>query len=202
MPEKVHRRQSTLLRQQQIVQAAQNVIIRDGSKHVTVRRIAEEVGISEGDIYRHFRSKRDILLFLAQQVEQNLLTDIAGASASGSSPVDTLAGVLKNHLSAATKRQGVSFQVIAEIISLGDKDLNKNLSATITTYTERIKAILAAGVSAGQIRPDVDLDAAAMMFFGMVQGIVNAWTLSNRSFRLEQRYQPLWNLFRETLVRR
>lgn len=201
MPEKVQKRQSTLLRQKQIVQAAQKVILRYGSEHVTVRKIAKEVGISEGDIYRHFRSKRDILLLLADQVEQNLLADMQVAGLD-SNPMEALAAVLRNHLAAATQRQGVSFQVIAEIISLGDKKLNNKLSGTITKYTEQVKSILAEGVRVGQIKPDIDLDAAAMMFFGMIQGIVNVWTLGNRSFRLEQRYQPLWNLFRETVAKR
>lgn len=202
MPQKVRQRQNTLLRQRQIVLAAQEVILRFGSEHVTVRRIAEEVGISEGDIYRHFKSKRDILLFLADNVEQNLLTDLEQPRRPGSTPLEALAGVLKSHLSGATQRQGVSFQVIAEIISLGDKDLNNKVSAAIGRYTQGVKAILAEGVGTGEVRPDIDLDAAALMFFSMLQGVVNVWTLGNRSFHLEQRYQPLWDLFRETVAER
>ncbi|MBI4287383.1 MAG: TetR/AcrR family transcriptional regulator [Chloroflexi bacterium] len=204
MPLMVQKRETTLVRQKEIVDAARKLIIKYGSEHVTVKRIAKEVGFTEGAIYRHFKSKRDILSFLADHIEDDLMGDIeeGNISASGRSPLQVLDNILSRHLSAIAQRKGMSFQVIAEIISLGDKKLNKKISDTISRYTSRIKDVLAGGVKAGEIREDIDLDSAAVMFFGMVQGLVGIWTLSNHSFSLEERRGPLWSIFREAVVRR
>ena len=198
----VQKHRSTIVRQKQIIDAARKLIIRRGSEHIRVREIAKMVGISEGAIYRHFRSKKDILSLLADHIEDDLVGDITGASTDGHSALEALDNVLRSHLSAIEQRQGISFQVIAEIISLGDKKLNKKISETITKYIGRLKELLAEGVKSGEVRQDIDLEAAATLFFGMVQGLVNIWALSNYSFNLEEKYEPLWHTFRESIIKR
>ena len=76
MPRKTQKRQSTSLRRKQIIDALRKLIIEYGSENVTVRRIAGEIGVSQGAIYRHFQSKREILDFLIDYIEENLIGDI------------------------------------------------------------------------------------------------------------------------------
>ena len=119
--------ESTTIRQGQIIDAARKLIIKYGSEHVTVKRIAKQVGISETAVYRHFKCKRDILSLLVDHIEDSLMGDITRATAEGhASSLEILDSVLTSHLSAIEQRRGISFQVIAEIISLGDKKLNKD----------------------------------------------------------------------------
>ena len=194
--------ESTMVRQRQVIDAARKLIIKYGSEHVTVKRIAKEVGFSESAIYRHFKSKRDILSLLADHIEENLLGDITKATAEGHTPLEILDTVLRNHLSAIEQRDGISFLVIAEIISLGDKKLNTKITGTLNKYISRLKDLLAEGVKAGEVREDIDLEAAATVLFGIIQGLVNIWALSNYSFNPQDRYVSLWNTFREAVIKR
>ena len=198
----VRKHQSTEIRQKQIVDAARKVIIRYGSEHVTVKKIAKEVGISETAIYRHFKSKRDILFLLAEYIENSLIKDIDKANSVNETSLEALNNVLKNHLSAVEQRRGISFQIIAEIISLGDKKLNNRISKAIARYIESIKKLLVKGIEAGEIRADIDPDAAATAMFGIIQGLVNIWALSNYEFDPKERYTGLWTVFREAIIRR
>lgn len=196
----VIQRENTEVRQRQIVSAARKLIVRYGSEHVTVRRMAKEIGVSEGAIYRHFKSKNDILSFLIDDIEQTLIGDINKNSANDGDALETLESTLIDHISAIEQRKGVTFQVIAEIISLGDKKLNKKIYGVINTYIERIKGLLGQGVKEGIIRPEADLESAAVLFFGMTQGLVNIWALGQYSFNLQEKYKPIWNIFRESVV--
>jgi AcrR family transcriptional regulator len=198
----VRKHKNTRVRQKQIIDAARKTIIKYGSEHVTVKRIAKEVGFSESAIYRHFKSKRDILSLLADHIEDNLLGDITKATAVGHTSLEILDTVFRSHLSAIEQRDGVSFLVIAEIISLGDKKLNTKITGTINKYISRLKDLLAEGVKAGEVRGDIDLEAAAMVLFGIIQGLVNIWALSNYSFDPQEKYAPLWNTFREAVIKR
>jgi AcrR family transcriptional regulator len=195
--------ESTAVRQRQIIDAARKVTIKYGSEHVTVKRIAKEVGISETAVYRHFKSKKDILSLLADHIEDSLLGDITRATTEGhASPLEILDSVLRSHLSAVEQRRGISFQVIAEIISLGNKKLNKKITDTLNKYISRLKDLLAEGVKAGEVREDIDPEAAAMVLFGIIQGLVNIWALSNYSFDPQEKYVPLWHIFCEAVVKR
>jgi len=196
------RRQKTDVRQRQIVSAARRLIVKYGSEHVTVRRVAKEIGVSEGAIYRHFKSKRDVLSLLIDDVENTLIGDIEDSYKPGTNVLDTLEKVILSDVSSIEQRKGVSFQVIAEIVSLGDKRLSSKAYDVISEYIERIRGILSEGVKSGVVRQDIDLDAAATLLFSIIQGLVNIWALSRYSFNLEQRYLPLWNLFRDSIIKR
>ena len=197
------KRETTEIRQQQIVDAAGKLIFKYGSEHLTVRRIASEVCISEAAIYRHFKSKKSILSFLLSHIEESLLRDISPESA-GTKPLtlDIIEKIIRTHFSKIGMRKGISFQVIAEIISLGDRKLNKQASQTINKYISRLKELLAEGVRNGAVRQDVDLEASAMLLFTLIQGLVNIWALSEDSFNLIDKFTSLWKIYREVIVSR
>jgi AcrR family transcriptional regulator len=197
----VQKHEKTVIRRRQIVEAARKLIIDRGSEHVTVRKLADAVGLSEGAIYRHFKSKRDILSFLVDHIEDSLLSDVREARDETISPLEALDRLLSGHLSAVEQRRGISFQVIAEIISLGDKKLNIRAFDAINKYVACLEELLAAGIKSGEIREGVDINAAATLFYGMVQGLVSIWALSNHGFNLHDKYRPLWQLYRSSVAR-
>lgn len=196
-------RRSTAFRKQQIIEVAARLIFKYGSEHLTVKRIAREVGISEAAIYRHFKSKKSILAFLLDHIETVLLAELSRARIGGG-PVtlETIERNLRDHFAAIDLRKGMSFQVIAEIISFGDKMLNRKASRTIGKYIERLGELLSEGVKSGSVRDDIDLEASATLLFGLIQGLVNIWALDNGGFNLIEKYDSLWRIYRESVVRR
>jgi AcrR family transcriptional regulator len=196
----IQRRQSTEVRRGQIADAARALTVKHGSEHITVRRIAKEIGVSEGALYKHFKSKHDILSLMVERIQEDLVADI-NEGAAGQPPLGILDSALRTHISSMEQRKGISFQVIAEIISLGDKKLNRQVSEALDRYRARIRDLLAAGIEAKEVREEVDPEAAALLVACMIQGLVNSWSLSNYGFNLEERYELLWNILREALVR-
>jgi AcrR family transcriptional regulator len=190
-------RSSTEVRQKQIIRAAAKLIIRYGSEHVTIKKIAHEIGISEAAIYRHFKSKRGILSLLVDEIEQTMMAEIQLTPPNGRYDLQAIENLFTEHMSQIVRRRGISFQVIAEIISFGDQNLNKKVHDVVEKYTHRIREILSEGVKTGAIREGLDLDAVSVLFFSMTQGMVNIWTLSHYKLNLKQRYAALWDVFRE-----
>jgi AcrR family transcriptional regulator len=194
--------ENTTIRQRQIADAAAKIIVKYGSEHLTIKKIAMEVGISETDIYRHFTSKIELLSFLINDVERTLLSEIESNAKDESYTLEILENTIRSHIAQVVKRKGVSFQIIAEIISLSQKQLDRQTYDVINKYIGRIKDILEEGGKAGIIRQDVDLDAAATLFFSMTQGLVNAWALSEYSFNLEEKFYSTWKIFREAIIKK
>jgi len=202
MPKKMQKRRNTEVRRRQIADAARELIIKYGSEHITGRRIAKEIGLTEGAIYRHFKSKRHILSFLIEDVETTLVADIERGMTSGATPLQVIDNTMKSHISSIEQRKGVTFLVIAEIISLGDKKLNRQASEVLNRYTERIRDIISEGVESGEIRDDVPPETAAILLSATIHGLVNLWALSNYSFGLEESYLSLWRMLREAIIRK
>lgn len=192
-------RKETSIRQKEIAMAARKLIVEHGSENVTIRRMSQEIGVTEGAIYRHFKSKRDILSFLINDIEETLIGDLEKNYSGEIDSLNTLTKVITGHMSSIEQRKGVTFQVIAEIISFGDEELNEKAYAVINRYIMRIKMILSEGVKNGIISPDINIDAIAKLFFGMTQGMVNMWALSKYRFSLEDEFKPLRDIFLTTI---
>ena len=198
-PVKKRQRKSKAIRQQEIVEAARKTIIKYGSEKLTVKTIAKEVKITEAAIYRHFKSKREILAFLIDHVTALMLKEIGHPQVQHVDTLDAFGDLFRNHLSAIEQRQGIVFQVLAEIISLGDKRLNQRVYEKLSKYLEHVKDVLTNAGKTGLIRPDIDVEACAILLFGMIQGVVDLWTLSNHRFNLIDQYQALWTIFRQAI---
>ena len=198
MPKCVPKRQNTILRRKQIVAALRKIIIKHGSEHVTVQKLAEEIGVSGGAIYKHFKSKREILLFLVNDIKENLIGDIERANPI-KNPLELLEEISQTLLSSIEQRKGASFLVIAEIISLGDKGLNGKISDVLNSFRGEIKRLILEGIKAGEIRKDIDVDMAATTFFGMLQGLVTIWSLSGSFPMPETKNESMWKFFLEAI---
>ena len=79
---------------------------------------------------------------------------------------------------------------------LGDEDLRQRMFQVVTNHLNNIGNMLDEGAKAGHIRKDIDIDAAALMFFALVQSLVTMWSLSGYSFDLSHKITPLWREYR------
>ncbi len=189
------KRRNTVLRRKQIVETLRKIIIKYGSEHVTVKKLAAEIGFSGGALYRHFKSKREILLFLIDDIKENLNGNIERAYPF-QNPLNLLGKIAEDLLSSIEqKRKGAPFLVIAEIISLGDRGLNRKISEVLNDFLGHIKQLLVEGVKAGEVKEDVDVDMAAAAFFGMLQGLVTIWSLNGLPSRLEIKSEAMWKFY-------
>ncbi len=197
----VRNHERTNVRKRQIVDAARDIIIKRGSEHLTVRALAKSVGLTEGALYRHFRSKRDILALLVEDIQERWLDEIGDAD-DGRSALEVLDVIVQSRLEGIQRRRGSSFLVIAEIMSLGDKRLNRIASLAIDKYVQRVQVIFDRGVKDGDFREDLDTSAAALLFFTSIHGLVNVWALGDYDFDLVEGHRPIWKLFLNAILKR
>jgi AcrR family transcriptional regulator len=78
------------LRRAEILHAAEAIFVRDGYQGATIRKIAEEVGVSSTALYMHFRDKDEILLEICEGAIATLLASNNEISAL---PIDAVSRV-------------------------------------------------------------------------------------------------------------
>jgi AcrR family transcriptional regulator len=175
--------QNKTLRQQEIIEAARTIIFNKGIESLTVREIADELKITDGALYRHFKSKDEILSLLIEDIEETLLATISEAAKKSDDPLAKMENIFLSHLHYAEKRKGVTFIVMT---SLKDKKLQKKMFGVINKYLKVIKKTLKQGVEQGKFRLDINLDSASIAFLGMIQGMVTIWGLSRYRYALKK----------------
>jgi AcrR family transcriptional regulator len=78
------------LRRAEILHAAEQIFVREGYQGATIRKIAEEVGVSSTALYMHFRDKDEILLEICEGAVATLL---ASNTEIASRPIDAVSRV-------------------------------------------------------------------------------------------------------------
>ena len=170
------------------------MIIRHGSENLTIKSLAAKVGLSEAAIYRHFRSKKDILLLLADYVGEVLVKDIDDAVRTEMISLASLESAFINHIASIEHRRGISFQVMSEIVSLGDKDLNVRACKALDRYIAKLAEMLKQAQKQGAIRSDIEAETFSLLISSLVQGLVNTWVLRNYSMDLEAEFRKIWKI--------
>jgi len=196
----VEKRENTGFRQKQIAVAAAELIVKYGSEHLTIKRLAGHTKLSEAAIYRHFSSKSDIYYFLLKHVETSLLADLRGGDSAGSIRPADIDALIDRHITGIERNFGVEFQVIAEIISMGDVALNRETLRIINGYIASLEETFSQRIKSKYIRSKVEAEYLAIAFFTLVQGLVYMWALSGYAFNLKHRFYQVWAVHNKALA--
>ena len=113
----------------------------------------------------------------------------------GASALKNLERILEAHLSDVEGRRAASFIVITEAMGFDGTGLSSRVSLMLTHYLEFIRGVLADGIREGSIRSDVDVDAAATAFFGLIQSAATLWALNGYSPPLAERRAQMWSIY-------
>ena len=186
-------------RLQQILQAARDIIAGGGVDALTVRGVASRIGVTEAAIYRHVAHKEELLVLLLEDVRESLMRSISEAISSARQPMDKLERLLKRHLEFIELRRGVSFVVIAEAAQFREPRVRQAGRRLVEDYLELVAGIIAEGITSGEIKPAVDPEAAATIFFGMIQASVTRWLFDSSAHPLAENVLSLWRLYRTSL---
>ena len=188
------------VRRHQIVQAARLIVATRGMSSLTIQELARDVGVSEGAIYRHFKSKDDILINLIHDIERTLLDAISDSVRPHDGALAQLRHLEQRHFSSSERRKGVAFVIIAEALRFADAEVKQAARQMVERYLESVEVILKTGARKGQIDDNVDTRAAALMFFGMIQASVTLWSFDSRAHPLAQHSTALWTIFKDGLT--
>jgi AcrR family transcriptional regulator len=171
-PSPAARRQSD--RRTEILDAAERCFARAGFHRASMQDICGEAAMSPGNLYRYFPSKEALIAGIC---ERNRTDAVASFALVDSAPdfFAGLAGLARHHLVDRTDAEvGLCAEIMAE--SRRHPDIAKLYQGIEHDIKERIAALLRNAAERGEIRGDLDVDAAATVL--MVLGDGMSWRRS------------------------
>jgi AcrR family transcriptional regulator len=195
----VQTRRRTKIRRRQIVDIIRDIISTKGIEYVTIGEISKRIGTTRGAIYRHFKSKRDILSFLIDNIEETLMEALDKAMISDD-PIKNLRNVLLAHLMYAKERRETSFIVIMGAMQSGDVTIRKKISLLIQKYLSRIQKLLLSAIGSGLIKKDINPRISAIVFMGLIQSTVTVWSYKGFNFIPEKTHLKLWDIYSKGIM--
>lgn len=154
------------------VEAVIDLAAEQNPSDITTTAIAQRMGLTQGALFRHFPSKDAILQAVMSWVTERLLTRVDKAAEEAASPVTALEAVFMTHIDFVSAHPGVPRMLFGELQRPGETLPKRMVQTLIRRYGEQLHILLETGKTRGELRPDLDSDAAATLFIGTIQGLV------------------------------
>lgn len=190
----------TEARQEQIIEAALELIGAEGVNALSIAGIAERVGIVPSALYRHFKSKDDVLEAVLELLRKRLLVIVAQTRKESSEAVQRLKSLLNRHASMLSENRAIPHVVFSDGIYTGHPERKAKVAQLITGYIDKIKEIVEEGQQEGTIREDVVPMTVAIMFLGMILPAAVLWNVSEGRFDMIAHVENAWQSFARCIV--
>lgn len=174
-------------RQIEIMQAATQRIDKNGIQDLTIKNLAADLNLSEAALYRHFKSKNDILLGLLNYFIQVMKLRLSAIiDQEGLSAEDILKQVFDSQLRSFVKNPAIVSVIFSEGIFQFNKDLNGKVMEMMELMQTNIQSVVAKGIDAGQIRGQIGASTITTIIMGSMRMTVLKWKLSGHKSKLIQ----------------
>jgi AcrR family transcriptional regulator len=169
-----------------IITSALRIIDQNGIKALTISRLAKEVGFVESALYRHFKSKKDLILFIIDNILQEARRHFQEVEEAGQEAVEALKNLLYLHLNFLEEYPGIFKIVYSDEIHLGDQELQDKINSLISEIINFIKKVIQKGIAEKKLKADLDVTVAAMHFLGLIYTAFSYWTIKKRKVSLKK----------------
>ncbi len=185
----------TLVRRWQIAEAAMSLVAERGLRSLSIAAVARRVGLVPSGIYRHFKSKDEILNAVLDRVEERMLANVTEAMQESDEPLPRLKGILMRHIRFIREGRAIPRIIFSDDLHGGRPKLRARILQIVSRYTGQIGEIVQQGQSQGAIRTDIDPQTVTMTLLGIVVPAAILWHLTEGGFDVTRHAQRAWQLF-------
>lgn len=163
---------------------------------ITTADIAAGIGVTQGAVFKHFPTKDAIWMAAMGWVRRQLLSALERAAAKANSPLDALGAMFKAHIGFVVSHPGVPRFIFHELQRPADSPIKHEVRKLLQAYRKLLRDQLDAAVACGQVSPDVDLEAAATLFVGVIQGLVMQSMATGNPAAIKAMADPVFAIYR------
>ena len=194
-------KQSTEIRQAGLVEAALRLAAQRSPADITTGDLAQAVGITQGAMFRHFASKEAVWLAALDWTSDTLMAQLH-AAADLPDPLTALQAVFMAHVDFVVAHPGVPRVIFQELQHAGDTPLKARVHRLMQQYRALLVDLLQRAHQQQQLAANTDLQAAAVLFVGSVQGLVMQSLISGEVRAMAQQAPGVFKIYLRGLTQK
>jgi len=193
--ETIKRRLSTEERQSEIIRVAVDLAADKGVDSVTTQEMADAMHLTQGAIFRHFATKNDIWVAVIEWVRERLMKVLDKAAADATDPLDAIERMFSAHITFVSKHPAIPRLLFSELLHKKNSKLRQLIEGIISGYETKISGLLEAAKSQSLVSDDLDSQSAAVLYIGMIQGLVMQSSIFGGKRSLQHQAEKTFPIF-------
>ena len=158
-------------------------------------KIAERIGVTDAALYKHFKSKNEMLIFMVDLIEEMLIGRMKEHSNQFKDPLERLKNILSFQFRFIEENKGIPRILFSEALQFKDDKLTSKTTNILNQYLKLIQETMIEAKKNGSIKSTINTETISFIFLGMIQSTVVLWTLGGCKFSLRKREESLWKGF-------
>lgn len=178
---------STINRKESIILSSIDIIDKFGLSGLTIREIAEKEHITDSAIYRHFKSKDEIILGIIDYYslcDSTIRADIEHNMLHSEEALKYAMVALADFYETNPKTSGLTNSYDLFIYNESTREKMINILVNRSNF---IKTLLKEGVALGHFKSETNIDVISDIILGSVRELILHWRISGYSFNLTER---------------
>ncbi len=182
-------------RQAEIVATALRLASAASPAVITTGDIAQTIGVTQGAVFKHFPTKDAIWLAAMRWVRESLLHALHTAAAGAPTPRDALEAMFRTHVEFVIAHPGVPRFIFHELQQPADSPAKLEVRAVLQGYRKLLLGVLKQARAQRWLSPEVEPEAAATGFIGLLQGLVMQSMLTGRPAAMRRQADAIVALY-------
>jgi AcrR family transcriptional regulator len=174
-------------RQRQIINESIQIIHTKGIQGLTIKNISIAIEVTEAAIYRHFKSKDEILSAILDDFRMSLNNMIQPVLHSNISALEKLKSVLNQIIEMFCANPAIVSVIFSDEIFVNRQALHDKIVQLISQNNECFKTIASEGQKNKEIRTDIEAEELAIIIMGSFRMVVKNWQHRQQSYSLKTR---------------
>ncbi len=195
-------KRDTEIRREQIAKAALSVVAGKGVRGLSIAAVAREVGLVPSALYRHFAGKDAILDAVLDLIGERLADHVTAVTLAHPDALSRLHDLHGRHMELIRSSNAIPRIVFSEEAYNGNRRHRAKVVALVTRYLTRVSEIIHHGQLQGELRSDLDPDAIATLFLGLIQPPALLWQVSGGTLDLTKHSDQTWMVFSDAIRQR
>ena len=185
-------------RRQQILESLAYMLEENKGGRITTAKLAEEVGVSEAALYRHFPSKAKMFESLIEFIEESIFSRINIIVNQSSMDDDRTGQIINLVITFASRNPGISRILTGEALTGEQERLRHRVAQLFNRLEVQIKQVL----REKSIASNTELDVAnvANLIMNVIDGRIQQFVRSDFKRSPLENWDQQWRLLHQSLM--
>lgn len=175
------------VRQLEIIEAAGEILTESGLAGLTTKNLAAKMGFAESALYRHFKSKEEVIVTMLQYLAADMDKRLTACVTKLDDPVEKLKAVFNNQFDFFQKHPHFLVAVFSEGLLEESKQINAAIMQIMATKRKHLLPIIKQGQLEGVFETSAPAEDLLHIIMGSFRLHMLQWRMTDFSFDVKQK---------------
>jgi AcrR family transcriptional regulator len=169
-------------RQQEIITAAGRILTESGIHGLTIKNLAKEMKFSESAVYRHFKSKEEIIIGMLNFLAENMDQRFKSALLDEGSIEDRFRALFESQLNFFNQHSYFTVAVFSDGLLEESKNINQAINRIMQVMMKYLSPVVLQGQQGGVFTKAIATEDLMHVVMGSLRLLMYKWRTANFEF--------------------